>query len=496
MNAIVWACSDSRSEEQAINGLDPLFWPLFDTPFIQHVVERLVRLRIERLDVLVDGNAHRLETLLGDGTKWGCEIEYHPIRSGDSPYTRLVSMLTGSQPVLLVDAGNLCEVAAEQIENARASTYATAFVFPNELNKRLQWSGWAVVNGPQLADWNPEDRASFERGLLHQCNKGGRLSIIPRPLAAREPQDLLQLHRECMDFDSSHVLVQGRTVSSGVRLCGRSAVPSEVEIVPPVFIGRQTRFGAGSRIGPFAVIGSGSVLAANSSVVDAIVLPRTYVGEEIHLRDSVAGRNRLWNARLQSSVAFEDSSLLRSVPHFSLSPSLMYAASRLFAALMLIANLLPSACLLLVALLRGKVNLSRSTVAYFEGRVDAKAQPLHLATIDFTPSHKPWTPVLAHYLSVLMPGLLSALAGKCSVVGPRMRTFEELEVTPHWWRQALAESRGGLLSPAFAIEGHGTAADIFLCESFHSLMWSLRKQVGVLAAYYKQLACEAFDWLF
>jgi hypothetical protein len=69
---------------------------LMDRPFIQHVMETLVNRGCSRFEVVVSHRPEKLETLLGDGNRWGADIRYHLVPRPDRPYRPL--KLLGKRP--------------------------------------------------------------------------------------------------------------------------------------------------------------------------------------------------------------------------------------------------------------------------------------------------------------------------------------------------------------------------------------------------------------
>ena len=102
--------------------------PLIDRPFIQHVLERLVRSGFQDFEVILCQRPETVERLLGDGTRWGCRIRYHLVRDPQRPYGPLRFFLPNDPPApcLLAHADRLPAVdlaAAARPAHGRAASW-------------------------------------------------------------------------------------------------------------------------------------------------------------------------------------------------------------------------------------------------------------------------------------------------------------------------------------------------------------------------------------
>jgi hypothetical protein len=65
-------------------------------------------------------------------------------------------------------------------------------------------------------------------------------------------------------------------------------VHPQAVLTPPFWIGGRAEIGAGSRIGPHAFIGAGSVVDRSVQVENAVVMPDTYLGQNTRLSNAIA----------------------------------------------------------------------------------------------------------------------------------------------------------------------------------------------------------------
>jgi hypothetical protein len=77
MKALIWV-SDQQTR---------LLTQIMDRPYVQHLLEQLVRRNIDTLIFYLHYPDPRLRELLGDGTRWGVEIQIH--EAGSIPVNEL-----------------------------------------------------------------------------------------------------------------------------------------------------------------------------------------------------------------------------------------------------------------------------------------------------------------------------------------------------------------------------------------------------------------------
>jgi len=131
-------------------------------------------------------------------------------------------------------------------------------------------------------------------------------------ISMRSYRDLLDAHRRALNGELSFLQPSGRRVERGIWLAEGVDLHPGARLTPPVWIGRHTRIGIGAQVGPFAAIGSDSVISGRCLVEDAVVLPSSFVGENLELKGVIVDRNLLVNTRLETETVVKDPFLLGS----------------------------------------------------------------------------------------------------------------------------------------------------------------------------------------
>ena len=131
--------------------------PLMDRPFIQHIVEILVKRGFDRFEVILSHRPEKIEALLEDGKRWGVDIRYHLVSRPDRPYRplKLLDDQPENHPILLVHADRL--VQADIIDSKPSSPadgpvlyYFSDDAVPSGVPGH-KWSGWGWLSTECLA---------------------------------------------------------------------------------------------------------------------------------------------------------------------------------------------------------------------------------------------------------------------------------------------------------------------------------------------------------
>ncbi|MBM3262099.1 MAG: hypothetical protein FJY97_01510 [candidate division Zixibacteria bacterium] len=89
MRAVVFATGFNRALEPLTAWYPSPLLPVADRSIAQHIIEFLVDQGVVEFDFVLSHLPEKLETLLGDGARWGCRFRYHLTRDPERPYATL-----------------------------------------------------------------------------------------------------------------------------------------------------------------------------------------------------------------------------------------------------------------------------------------------------------------------------------------------------------------------------------------------------------------------
>jgi mannose-1-phosphate guanylyltransferase len=287
----------------------------------------------ERLQLSTD--AWRIQHLHRMELRWSLEEEQLLGTGGGLSRARALGLISDRAPVLVVNSDVLCDVDARALVEAHRSSGADATLVVKEhadaerfgavradaegalVDLAGLWNrpgGRTAVSGvftgisvlgPALWEHLPgpdEVSCVVRQGLLPLVRAGGDIRVRVHPgrwqdlgtparflegqrslFAGDWPLPTSQVERALFGLAAYAVDGQGR------RHGDRSALPPDLEIEGPVFVGTGCRLGPGVRLGPNAVVGPGASIGGGATVQDALVLARSEVEEGETLRAALVG---------------------------------------------------------------------------------------------------------------------------------------------------------------------------------------------------------------
>src|SRR5262249_10499847 len=150
----------------------------------------------------------------------------------------------------------------------------------------LRWTGWAVLAAEQIATAPSDADEESLRGWLVGLGDAGHSCLeVAAPLSVQSFQEILQSHNAILAKKFPGLLMGGRESDPGVWLSRNVSLHPTARIVPPVFIGENSRIGAQVELGPDAVIGRDCVLDTGCKVMNSVLFPGGYVGQSLRLVD-------------------------------------------------------------------------------------------------------------------------------------------------------------------------------------------------------------------
>ncbi len=433
MRAVLVATGESGREilsEQRPNSL----LPLIDRPFIGHVLEAMAQAGIEEVDVILSRSPERIEAALGDGAPWGCRIRYHLTPDAARPYDvlKLLAHETAG-PLLLAHAERLPLTDLTPPRRGLPCLYYDRA--ENGAIDEPSWTGWAWVRAEDLLSLPGElVEDAMEMSLLAQAVEGGRIEKIETVYDARSCEALLasqyvMLGRSNVMRFSAHC-----EIAPGVWAGRHTRIHSQANLYAPVFLGDGCIIEAGASIGPNVAIGERSVIGCGATLEDALLLPNSYLGEGLNVKQAVIGDRTLYNARDRILVEVTDRTILDDLAPAAPSVRLLDGLGWLLALSLFLATApLVAATAFSLWVARGGPVWRRRTI--LAGRVDGPIEDWREVRLWMLTEAAVEARGWRGWLFRILPGLVHVLSGKLRLFGIRPRSAEEVcRLSPHWRR--------------------------------------------------------------
>ncbi len=450
------AYSVSNSQEPAILWADwaPTLFeqpaglvPLLGKPVLLRAIERLVERGCKEIFILLGENPGEVRSLLGDGERWGCRITCH--------YLDPHATLSGQLRALGIGASGHCwlanasQVPAEALPgDVRQS--AAGLLLTWQDGDRQCWSGWGrFMSAWLLAQDLPPAQALAPERLLADPWLVSRQTGTP--LAATSAVALL---------DSAHRLLDAAGSTARVQPSPDSQIAPDAQLILPVHLGRGIKIGAGAIVGPNVVIEDGAFIDRNTHVRNSIVLPETYVGPELDLDGLVAGPGMLANTRLDTITEVRDPDLLAALA----SP-----AGKVPLATRALAGMLRITLSPLYLWLKGRTpyRIPSHQVTLPSPRTGNREPGQMQARIEL-PAPLPRKAAQGwerHFCLSFYPGLRHVMRGELRLIGPSLRSRNEVRQLPDEWRRIYADSRCGLLNEGLLLDAAPLSDEAFASDA-------------------------------
>lgn len=442
-------------------------------PIIFHILDLLSSFKIKQCDLILSYYPHMIEEKVGSGQRWGLDIRYHLVRDPDQPCAILkaIAKKYGDENILLACGDQLPII--HSLAAAVLPTWPLIWLYPDG-----RWSGWGVVPASLLRTLNNADPLTKIPELLTPQGK----SIYT--LSCIETDSFFDLKASNMRFlddkysmglfpATAHCRGEKLWISQG------ALIHPSATLEAPAFIGRNTQIKANAHIGPYAVIEQNCVIDSRSRVSNALVLQRSYVGEDLKVEDSIVDHNLLINLSLKAEVVIRDDFILCELSPPSLLKWPLELLERGIAVLLFV----------LLFPLYLYMKLRHKEVKTPRLALPAKSNPLEWqffdmrlfenASIDLSKSHGQGLQKL--------PTLLNIIRGEMHFMGVAPRTAEEVLNLPPEWKKLYLQSKVGLITLANVDSGSAPNEDEgYAAEVYYTVTMSFLSDIRLLCRWLKK----------
>lgn len=370
--------------------------PVGTKPLIAHWLERIAELGVRRARVLLSHWPERTRRFVGDGSRWGLELECVTVREDQrgAALWPTISDLNANE-VMLVNLTRWPRPIVVDVlrEAGAAAIHVDAHAFLERLDGVADAESWRSMRSLQ-------DDGAFE--TLESMAAYWQLNMR---LASGELVDPLPY---------------GFEAEPGVWVSGNCRVDGSCAFSGATILGESSIVGARTLLGPEAVIGDHVVIEEGASVRRAVVFPRAFVGSHIAISDAIVAGDVLYNVESDVLLYINDAEIVARRDRVGARVTL---GQRLMAAL-LIALISPGWLLITLGLMLTGRKPWLQERRYIEAGLDLSGGRL------FTPLSLPILNV-THPLWRHSPWLLAVLGGELMLVGTSPRLTDDLSY-PDW----------------------------------------------------------------
>lgn len=442
--------------------------PFLGKPFLQHIVECIISLGIKKFDFVLSHLPQKIEDFFGNGERWGCEFTFHLAKSVDNIYQTLniINFAAEEKSVLLAHGMYL-----PRIEKHEEGVY---FIKNGDTKK---WCGWG---------WIATDKLETVAQLNNDDHSQHTMCEVSEYLAIDSYANLLSSVQKVLNKDFDSLLLNANEIEPGVWLSRNVLLPSSATVKPPVYIGENCRFDQNVKINGNVVVEEGCIIEQKSTLENAVIFPKSYVGEALDLKNVIVDKNRLINTEFGAEIEVVDDFILGNLNDKALKKTLQNAFSRTLA-MVLFMVFLPIFILSVICLKlfrRGATFFHNDYVVLPAKRDVNLWQSKKFLSFCEKERVNNLSP-LRHFFLVFVPGLWNVACGKMHFVGVPPRNKEEIENLPQDWRSLYIGSKTGIITEQYVKSLANTHEDLYASESFYAVSSGFQHDLRIAVSYLK-----------
>lgn len=434
--------------------------PFGSSTFIERSLDQLANLGIKDVDLVVSARPEALRKLLSQGERWGIQLHWHLIKDATTPYNVLQSL--GLRPLDQVLLGHADRwIDGNVLDSMAANGHVLAHT---QQGSTVLWTGWGMATGAIL-DTIPlhSDEHSFG---AHLCSQTSQLQVLETAqfLEPRSASDLLAAQQVALTNDFMRRVPATWLRAAWGAYSPDAVVESGAIIEGPALIGPGCFVARGAQISAGTVLTRDVVVSTGSMIRHSVVLPQTFVGQNLELDGTVVNGSSVQHLKLGVRTVLPASEALLLDLHRR-GPAGTSWLARFTAGV---------ACLVCLPWLAVDTAVRRARglpMRWVKQMVvvgrDAETAKVRLQSLRCAPDQAgKHRHLMAHY-----GAWLDIVAGQRSWFGARPRGLSEWYAIGRDWQLLLANTPVGCLhSPAWSensIEGTDAraAADVFFAVS-------------------------------
>lgn len=322
VKAVILAGGEGQRLRPISAGLPKPMVPLLDRPVLEHVISLLKRHGFTDLALTLQAMPQTVESWFGDGAELGVKLTYFVEREplGTAGSVKQCMSWLGEEDFLVVSGDIVTDIDLSAAEGFHRASRADATLVlcrhssPLEYGQVLTGDDGKVRGFVEKPAWSQVLTDTVNTGIYFLTSKA--MEMVPSGKAYDFSRDLFPalLERgfplyghvapgywrdigDCGAYlDCAAEVLSGRTgLEMGLPLrapgiWAAEALPTDVTLVPPCWIGPGVTLGPGSLVGPHALLGRGSAVGRRSLVQRSVLMENARVGDRCTLYGAVLCR--------------------------------------------------------------------------------------------------------------------------------------------------------------------------------------------------------------
>lgn len=436
---------------------------ILDKPIIEHIIEFLILNDLNTFDLVLSHHPEKIEKILGNGERWGANIQYHLISNPIFPLSTL-PLLMGAweeENILFAKGTVLPQFDFKSCyAQFKSSGKTSLLMYPHQ-----EWSGWGFFKKKAFCDLS---RTTTEENFIETMEKRGYWPMKALPfLSVNSYKELKKNNLSLLNPKTpTHLFPSSaRMVEPGIWISRATTLHPKARITPPVFIGEHCQIREEANIGPYVVIENNCIIDSQSFVKNTLVCQKSYIGEGLEVNESIVDRDLLINLAHDTQVRISDHFILGEMKLPSLKETILRSLGRYLACLMIV--LLAPLLLFLIFC----YPIKKKPVV----KVPSLPDPNHwkifsLYTFDM--------PKNSDSFWASLPKLFNILKGDMNITGLPPRTVHEVMQLSEDWQHIHLNGKLGLITLAdVELPPEATPEDFFTAEAYYQAHTSVKYDI-------------------
>lgn len=455
VRAIIFATQRADADFPVMAGFPCALLPVGHLTVLEHLIQQLASAAVTHIDLVISDCPELIRQQIGDGGRWGVQLNWHLEKDPCRPYGVLMSPSVRSARRLVIGHADAFLSNATVLSLANRNQVAMHI----DRAESVQWSGWASLASTQLAVTHSDmDRAELGKALAERAVYKTKLDANCN-VVTMDARNLLRSQWMALSCLEEVNLPASWIRTDWGAMSPLSHVHPEAEITGPVLIGPGCMVERGATLGPGAVLSHNVVVSGGTSIRDSLVLPNTYIGSGLEVERALINGTRLRHVNLELETRLPESDGLL----LSLKTGGKAGASWLgrgLAAMCLVTLCVPAGLSVGVRVAKGRGLpwVSRPVVV---GRGAEASTGLRLNTLRCARGGLLWW----EQSGALFGALLDVLTGRRTWFGVRPRTCSDWYGLGAEWQALLSDAPIGLIHAQAWAGSDGLQADALAQEA-------------------------------
>lgn len=442
---------------------------------IEHTLEALVEANLRQAHIILSTYAEQVKEVLGNGERWGMRLTYSTSRAEESVTQQLISLQNQpASPFLILRADIIrSSQLTAFLEQANTLTDSCIQALLNGENAYMVFCRDSQHSDLNCLDWH---NTIQKRVAKTTVNLSGAVATL---------YSLVDYHQANLDAAAGRIpklLIPGRQTALGFTQ-GRNTQAYPQNLKQGIaLIGSNCHLQPSVELSGDVVIADNVIIDHQASIESSVILPHTYIGELVELRNAIVRGNDLIRVDHGTALKISDSFLLADLKEKTFNRNLNTIPGRVFALLLLVLSLPLWFLAIFISILQNPK--CPFILARLRGNKTKRNDFGVLERTEF--SVLEWNtsiPVLRY-----LPRILAVISGNLRLIGTLPISLETASKRTEEWEKLADQLPSGLLGPTqLYIPMDAPEEEKLMSDSFYAAHASVKNDLGYLLQ-----ACRVF----